>query len=210
MALVRRTQAERTASTRAALLGATVEALVEHGYRGTTTSDVARRAGVSYGALLHHFPTKADLLGAAVEHLLDQRTAEFRKAMANLPPHTATRDAAIDVLWSMFQGPTFVAWLELNVAARTETELAAAIERVDRQFMETSVALYTELFPEDAAADPSLPLTAIAMLYTFLDGLALSRLMPGGVAVPAEDLLNVFKMLIAAAMPDPSEGQIHD
>src|SRR2546421_9400780 len=111
----RRTQAERTATTRAALLAATVDTLVERGYRGTTTSDVARRAGVSYGALLHHYPTKADLLCAAVEHLLDARIAEFRKAMANLPPQTPTREASIDVLWSMFQGPTFTAWLELYV-----------------------------------------------------------------------------------------------
>ena len=50
----RRTQAERTATTRAALLAATVDVLVERGYRATTTQDVARRAGVSYGALLHH------------------------------------------------------------------------------------------------------------------------------------------------------------
>lgn len=208
MATVRRTQAERTATTRAALLSATVDALVEQGYRATTTSDVARRAGVSYGALLHHYPAKVDLLCAAVEHLLDQRMAEFRKAMANLPPQTVTHDAAIDVLWSMFQGPTFTAWLELNVAARTEPELAAAIERVDREFMDGSVAIFTELFPEDSAADPQLPLIAIAMLFTFLDGLALSRLLPGGAAVPGEELLDVFKMLIASAMPTPSEGQI--
>ena len=202
MATVRRTQAERTATTRAALLAATVDALVEQGYRGTTTSDVARRAGVSYGALLHHYPTKADLLTAAVEHLLRTRTSEFRKAMANLPPQTPTRDAAIDVLWSMFQGDTFTAWLELNVAARTEPDLAAAIERVDREFMETSVQLYTELFPEDAATDPDLPRIAISMLFTFLDGLALSRILPGGAAVPGEELLNVFKLLVNSALPE--------
>src|SRR3954469_10927661 len=116
MGTVRRTQAERTATTRAALLAATVDSLVERGYRGTTTQDVARRAGTSYGALLHHFPTKADLLCAAVGHLLEQRVAEFRKAMADLPPDAAKADAAIDVLWSMFNSPTFVAWHELWVA----------------------------------------------------------------------------------------------
>src|SRR3954453_15512572 len=123
MASGRRTQAERTATTRAALLAATVDALVEVGYRGTTTSDVARRAGVSYGALLHHYPPKTDLLCAAVAHVLDQRTAEFRKAMADLPPQTVTRDAAIDVLWSMFSGPTFTAWLGLWLAAPTGAEV---------------------------------------------------------------------------------------
>jgi len=202
MATVRRTQAERTATTRAALLSATVDALVEQGYRGTTTSDVARRAGVSYGALLHHYPTKADLLTAAVEHLLDARMAEFRKAMANLPPQTPTRDAAIDVLWSMFQGPTFTAWLELYIAARSDDELAAAVARVDRQFFDASVQIFAELFPDDVAADPDLPATAVAMTFTFLDGLALSSLVGGCSPVPPQDLLNVFKLLVNSALPE--------
>ena len=206
MTTVRRTQAERTATTRAALLAATVDALVESGYRGTTTSDVARRAGVSYGALLHHYPTKADLLCAAVAHLLDQRIGEFRKAMADLPPHTVTRDAAIDVLWSMFSGPTFTAWLELWLAARTDTELAVAVATVDQQFSTASVELFRELFPDEAAADPDLPVTAVATLFTFLNGLALSNLVPGCMPVAADDLLAVFKALIANAMPDEPEG----
>jgi len=198
----RRTQAERTATTRAALLAATVDTLVERGYRGTTTSDVARRAGVSYGALLHHYPTKADLLCAAVAHLLDQRIGEFRKAMADLPPETVTRDAAIDVLWTMFSGPTFTAWLELWLAARTDPELTPAVEAVDREFSSTSVELFRELFPDESAAAPDLPVTAVATLFTFLNGLALSNLVPGCMPVAADDLLGVFKSLIANAMPD--------
>jgi AcrR family transcriptional regulator len=202
----RRTQAERTATTRAALLAATVDALVEGGYRGTTTSDVARRAGVSYGALLHHYPTKADLLCAAVAHLLDQRIGEFRKAMTDLPPQTVTRDAAIDVLWSMFSGPAFTAWLELWLAARTDAELAAAVTAVDQQFSDASVGLFRELFPEESAADPELPVTAVATLFTFLNGLALSNLIPGCMPMSADELLAVFKSLIAVAMPADPEG----
>ena len=201
----RRTQAERTAATRAALLAATVDVLVERGYRRTTTQDVARRAGVSYGALLHHFPTKNDLLCAAVGHVLDLRTTEFRKAMADLPPGTATRGAAIDVLWSMFQGPTFTAWLEMSVAARTDVELAPAFERIAREFAETCVEQFRELFPEDAAADPELPRIAIATLFTFLDGLALARLVPGCELIPPEQTLDVFKLLISTALPASEE-----
>ena len=202
---VRRTQAERTATTRAALLAATVDVLVERGYRGTTTQDVARRAGVSYGALLHHFPTKADLLCAALGHVLDTRTTEFRKAMADLPPGTATREAAIDVLWSMFQGATFTAWLEMAVAARTDPTLAAAFEHIAREFAETCVEQFRELFPEDAAADPELPRIAVATLFTFLDGLALARLVPGCELIPPGQALDVFKLLISSALPAPEE-----
>ena len=65
-ATVRRTQAERTAETTAKLLDATADCLVERGYAGTSTVEVCRRAGVSRGALVHHFPSKDDLVAAAV------------------------------------------------------------------------------------------------------------------------------------------------
>jgi AcrR family transcriptional regulator len=201
-ATVRRTQAERTATTRAALLAATVDALVERGYRGTTTNDVARRAGVSYGALLHHYPTKADLLCAAVWHVLEQRITDFRKAMADLPPHTLTRDAAIDVLWAMFQGPTFLAWLELWVAARTDTDIADAVARVDREFLEASQEVFRELFAPESAADPDLPRIAVNLVFTFLTGLAAGNIVDGYQPTPPQELVDVFKVLIAPTMSE--------
>src|SRR4051812_46618887 len=73
----RRTQEERTATMRARLLQATVDCLIDHGYAGTTTTAVVARAGVSRGAILHHFPTKADLVAAGVEYVLEQRNAVF-------------------------------------------------------------------------------------------------------------------------------------
>lgn len=204
MGQVRRTQAERTAATRTALLNATIDTLVEQGYRHTTTQTVAKRAGTSYGALLHHFPVKADLLTAAVGHLFEQRIDEFRKAMADLAPGTRTREAAIDVLWSMFQGPTFTAWLELGVASRTDPELAAAFNRVDQAFVDTCIDIFRELFPEDAATDPELPRVAVGVLFAFLDGLALNQ---RTCAQPndANELLDIFKLLIANTLPQPSE-----
>jgi len=125
--------------------------------------------------------------------------------MADLPPGTATREAAIDVLWTMFQGPTFTAWLEMSVAARTDRELASAFEHVAREFAETCVAQYSELFPEDAVADSELPRIAVATLFTFLDGLAMAHLVPGCELIPPEQALDVFKLLISSALPAPEE-----
>ncbi|MFI2533416.1 TetR/AcrR family transcriptional regulator, partial [Rhodococcus erythropolis] len=72
-AKVSRTQAERTAAMRGRLLDAAVESLVELGYARTSTQEIARRAGVSRGTQLHHFPTKESLVVAAVEYLVDKR-----------------------------------------------------------------------------------------------------------------------------------------
>src|SRR5688500_18600755 len=79
------TQAERTAATTEKLLGATVASLIERGYRGTSTPEICRRAGVSRGAQLHHYPTKESLVAAAVEHLLSERVAELQARIASAP-----------------------------------------------------------------------------------------------------------------------------
>lgn len=63
----RRTQADRRAATRAALLAAARREFVEHGYAAAVTEAVVRRAGVTRGALYYHFPDKAALLEAVVE-----------------------------------------------------------------------------------------------------------------------------------------------
>ena len=63
----RRTQAERSAATRALLLEAAIASLASVGWANTTTTEVCRRAGVSQGALFKHFPTKTELLCRAAE-----------------------------------------------------------------------------------------------------------------------------------------------
>jgi AcrR family transcriptional regulator len=197
----RRTQAERTATTRTALLEATVQCLVAQGFGGTTTTEVARRAGVSPGALLHHFPAKADLLCAAVGHLFELRQAEFRKAMANLGPGADRRAAGIDLLWSMFSGPTFVAWLELWMAARSDPALAGAVVRLDREFMTASEGVLREVFADEIAAAPELGRVGLGLLYPLMSGLALARLIPGYEQTPAEVTLTAFKTLVRRALP---------
>ena len=85
MTSVRRSQAERSATTREALLDAAIACLIEEGYASTTTSRVAERAGVSRGAHLHHFQTRTALVGAAVEQLARRWLGELRAASEALP-----------------------------------------------------------------------------------------------------------------------------
>ena len=99
----RRTQAERSATTREALLDATISCLVKDGYANTTTARVAERAGVSRGAHLHHFQTRAALVAAAVAHLAQRRKDELLAAADDLPagpervgePEDTLRDQAV-------------------------------------------------------------------------------------------------------------------
>lgn len=133
----RRSQAERTATTRAELLDATLDSLVELGYARTTTQAVAARAGRSRGAQLHHFPTREQLVVGAVEHLAAKREAEIRSC--------TDRGAALELLADTFAGPLFLAALELLLAARTDTALRAALVPLERTLDAKLTALATDL-----------------------------------------------------------------
>jgi AcrR family transcriptional regulator len=196
---------QRSIDTRAALLDAALETLVERGYAATTTTEVARRAGVSRGAQLHHFPSKAELLTAAVGHLLERRVAEYRKVFANVDPGADVLDAAIDLLWPMFQGPTFVAWVELWIAARTDPALREAVVAMDDQFIEECDAIFAEVLADRGTVDDGLAHIGRAFAFALMDGMALWSLIPRDGGVPPETLIEALKFVARLAAPSSPE-----
>jgi AcrR family transcriptional regulator len=125
-------QEERTRAMRQRLLDATLRCLVEQGWSGTSTTLVSQRAGVSRGAQLHHFPTKTDLVIAAVEHIAQVRRQELAEAAAALPRGKRRTREVLALLGDHFTDAVFSAALELWVAARTDPQLHAAVEPLER------------------------------------------------------------------------------
>lgn len=147
--VVRVPQEERSRATRARLMEATVECLVEVGFGRTSTTLISERAGVSRGAQLHHFPTKNALVVAAVAHLADVRGAELAAAARALPVRR-TRDV-LRMLGDHFASPVFVAALELWVAARTDPGLHAAVEPLELRIGRQTHRMTVELLGADEA-----------------------------------------------------------
>jgi AcrR family transcriptional regulator len=194
----RRTQEERSSATRARLLDATLECLAERGYARTTTTEIAERGGVSRGAQLHHFPTKAELVVEAVAHLFDRRDQEFRAAFARLPAGTEPGPMAVDLLWSMVAGPTFHAWLELVVAARTDPLLQPKVAALTTRFTDNVARTFRELFPRPAAAAPYWDLIPV-LTFAFLQGLALDA-MAAPERTEVERALEIWRQLARLLM----------
>ena len=149
MTTVRVPQGERSRAMRQRLLDATVECLVEHGFAGTSTTLVSERAGVSRGAQLHHFPTKNDLVLAAVEHLSVARGAELQRAADQLPRGAQRTRAILEMLGDHFASPVFTAALELWVAARTDPQLHAAVAPLEQRVGRETHKLTVELLGAD-------------------------------------------------------------
>ena len=145
----RRTQAERRATTRTALLDAAIQCLIEDGYSGLTTRKVADRAGVSQGTQMHYFPTRARFVADAVRHLAFKLAAELREDDTRHPRSDRGRlELMLDRTWEMHTGPVFQATMELWVAARTDPEIRDAMAEVARDVTRMIATGASEMFPE--------------------------------------------------------------
>lgn len=161
------------AATRQRLLDAAVECLIGLGVAGTTTLAVQRRAGASRGALLHHFPTHADLLAASVAELVKRNERAVAASRAGISgPHDPLR-AAVDALAYAGRQPAYLAELELWAVARTDRPLKEALMTAERAARREIDRVSAELFAKWAGAEAFDD--AIALTQNFMRGLAISE-----------------------------------
>lgn len=120
---VKRTQAERSEATRAALISAARSLFAERGYVGVGTEEIVRAAGLTRGALYHHFDGKRELFEAVYEEIeaeLAQRIAESALSGAVGDPLAAMRAGAETFLLActepdvqrivLLDGPSVLGW----------------------------------------------------------------------------------------------------
>lgn len=202
----RRTQEERSTATRARLLDATIDCIIELGYSATTTSEIVRRAGVSRGAQVHHFPTKAELVRSAVEHLASKGEEELRREFTRIDTKRSDLTSqAIDLLWSGYAGPLFTAVLELIVSARTDPELATMLSS-----LQLNVEEAIERFCEEALGPRAVRRKAfrdgIALTVNLMHGLALTRVV-GTRSGEQDRLVEVWKGLVRPLLEIDERGR---
>lgn len=123
----RRSQDVRSNETRARLMQAALSVLNERGYARAGLADIAQRAGVTRGALHHHFAGKDDLVAQSVGLMLDQATAEIEDLASDVSRGRLTLDGFVDRIWGMFSGPLFMITLEHVTEARHNNWLRAQL-----------------------------------------------------------------------------------
>ena len=168
-------QAQKSAATRDQILSAAVRCIVELGYSRTTTMKIAERAGLSRGATLHHFPSKLDIVRAAVDYLHERRLRAFRNSIQTIPEGTDRIRAATDAYWAHATHPIFVAFFELSVAARTDKELREILRPAQEAFDEEWYRTAQEVFPEWQSDREAFDL-ALALVTHLMEGIAISSM----------------------------------
>jgi AcrR family transcriptional regulator len=216
-----RTQQQRREETRRALLDAAVQSLIEVGFARTTTLEVQRRADVSRGALLHHFPSKAELLVAAVDHLAEMRAREMKSFASQLPPERPDHGdreagaqgepvpggdprtgAVLDLLWQCFSGTFFKVSMELRTAARTDPELRRVLTVAERSLRDRIVAQSRTLFGRTVAEHPGLE-RALDLTLQLMIGAAMTSVLHGQ-SSQLDDLIEDWKALFPLVLTSAS------
>lgn len=124
---------DRSRVTRQRLLEATIDCLAEKGWAAATVSVVAERAGVSRGAAQHHFPTREDLITAALTYMFDTRTDQAMTA-AVTESGLARTEAVVAGLVESYTSPLFKAALQVWTHAAADPALRERIVPLEARF----------------------------------------------------------------------------
>ena len=175
----RRTNAERSAETRGAIIDAAIDLLFTRGHTATTTIAVASRARVSRGAMLHHFPTRVEMLIAVAEYIVQWQREQRRAKIQSLEPGLKRYYAGADINWEVQRQPPTIALLEIMMATRSDPQLrkgfAPFIKQMSEMRRNSAALVASDLGVDDKT-------TVSTMLYLHqatLRGLAIHLLCTG-------------------------------
>ncbi|HUD94680.1 TetR/AcrR family transcriptional regulator [Sphingobium sp.] len=196
MAKNRRTQEERTAQTRLALIDATIAAISDLGYTGASTTLIAEKAGVSRGAMMHHFPTRAALMADVVRHVFDHEMAEYEETRVR----TGFGDRLYDwprLLWAVLSRPSGMAVLEILQATRSDRDLAALVVPMQEAVEQSALGAVRGAF----GGDEKLALSVMRLMVWSVRGLSIAeRYLPH--RAETEDAVELLSRLLRQAAPD--------
>ena len=167
-------QARKSAATRDQIISAAIRCIVDLSYSKTTTIKISEKAGLSRGATLHHFPSKMDIIRAAVEYLHEKRIQAFRRSIREIPDGADMAHLAVEAYSAHLNHPIYIALFELSVAARTDNELKEILYPAqlafDREWYETAWDLFPDWHSDRKAFDLALNLSQQVM-----EGMAISN-----------------------------------
>jgi AcrR family transcriptional regulator len=194
-------QQTKSQLTRTSILQAALECFYELGYANTTTDNIAKQAGVSRGAMLHHFPSRFDLISATVAYLNQQRIESFAReeiAVQKGAEHTRIEEG-IDTYWRQLNTPVFIVFHELKIAARTDTELAKVVAPALKEFEAAWYEAVKDVFPDLALSEAFS--RANYLTKYMLEGMAVARF-ASDETVPEKMMLNWLKRELKRSFQD--------
>lgn len=130
----RRSQADRSAATRAKVIAAARDVLNAQGYSGATMHAIRDAAGMSLGAIQHQFPTKAKIMAAVAAEFSAYRVAVYAEAIRRGTTPRESMENLLDANFQMVSLPEMAALLEIHLARRNDPDLDREVAHGSRRF----------------------------------------------------------------------------
>jgi len=138
---------------RSQILAAAMEVFAEHGFHGTPTRELARRAGVSEALVFQHFPTKEALISAILDHIgFEDRIQMMEEHLNRMPPREGLLRVAEHLLTNLRDNPT-----TFRVVFFGLMETPHLAGEFYRKFLSRLLALETRLFERAFAERAAVP-----------------------------------------------------
>jgi AcrR family transcriptional regulator len=183
----RRRQSERSGETRARVIDAAVACVAEEGFRSTNLARIATRAGVSTGAIQHHFGDKASVLAAVVERSFEDLAADVARLPAEGRRLSDRLERFVDVLWAHYLAPESRASMEILIQMRGEEEFRRRSLPYLARIRHTIDRMWMGLF-WDSEVSRERHVAGQRLLFTTLNGLAVEKVLFPDAAPASADL----------------------
>lgn len=142
----------RSLATRQEIIEATLSCFVDIGYFRTTTTEIARKAGVTRGAVQHYFPTTQHVIEASIDFLREKWLEAYFEAAHRTPVGKDYIDQAVDNMWELANSRLSTVWMELISASRTDAELRAILEPAAAEYEKARLEAGRRAYPDFALA----------------------------------------------------------
>lgn len=189
----RRTQAERTEDTRAALINAAIVVLHRHGYNAATTAAIADEAGVSRGSIIYQFNTRAQLMSEVITVVYEQEQKQYVE-LAQQGYDLSRPEQWPELLWKVFSQPSGMAVIEILQASRSDPELAALVIPTQERVEQSSVEAIMRWIPGDLEQTRA----TVRLFVWAIRGLALSQVLSQD-SVETEEAVRLFGKIVGRA-----------
>lgn len=200
-------QQTRSLLTRAKLIEGTLDVIYEVGFKSATTERFAAKAGVSRGAMLHHFPTREDIIAAAMEHLLQSGTEEIRAKVSEVNAGTVSMDDLIDFIWRLYSGRFFYLSLEMVVEARSNALFRMKMVPVLKEFHSALDTIWRSLIGQDAHRARR-AVVILNLTVCLLRGMGVQTVLRSDNTY-YEEMIEMWKQVLPSLLSNTMEASLH-
>jgi AcrR family transcriptional regulator len=171
----RRTQAERSEETRTRILKAAANLIRKRGYARFRTAEVAKEAGLSRGAQLHHFPTKDSLVVATLEHVFEQAQVLSRRRASAVNRPRDLIEAVIEDAREFFFSEHFLVAIDIVLSTSTDQSVRKQILDISRKARRPVEAAWAEALAANGVPG-QLASDLVALTLSLVRGMSLRTL----------------------------------